>query len=441
MNFRNRIHRGVAETRRVLKSPASLRLCGLMFFLAFAADAQELSPLAKAPDWTRLEPFQETITHEDFVRLLDGVYAPGGAWQSTIKINADAALIAEDDAWSRVFTLRFAGDHAKPAPHYWRSPAKLPAPPKNKPLAGLKIALDPGHLGGRWAKMEERWFKIGDSKPVAEGDMALLTARLLARKLRALGAAVSFVRSAPGPVTEVRPRQLRKAAEAELKRQQLHFIRENYDGASDPVRQNTIQWESELLFYRISEIHARGRKVNGELRPDLTICLHYNAEAWGDEKNPTLTDKNHLHLILNGCYSGSELALDDVRFEMLLKLLTRCYPEEVAVSKKVAASLAGATGLPPYEYTGGNARRVEIDGTAEPYLWTRNLLANRLYRNPTIYVEPYVMNCRAVFDRVQMGDYEGEREVGGVMRKSIYREYADAVADGLADYFREARGR
>lgn len=434
MNFRKRIRRRCAWTPVFLILPVSWCLGGFLC-------AQELSPLAKPPDWSRLEQFQETIARDDFIKLLDGVYAPDGAWQSTIKIEDHDALIADDAAWSRVFTLRFAKGNAKPAPHYWRPPSKLPPFKKNKPLAGLKIALDPGHLGGHWAKMEERWFVAGDGNPVAEGDMTLLTAKILAKKLRALGAAVTFVHAAPGPVTDARPRQFRKAAWAELKRQQLHFIRENYNGATDPIKQNSIQWESELLFYRISEIHARGRKVNRELRPDLTICLHYNAEAWGDEKNPTFTKKNHLHLLINGCYSAKELALDDVRFEMLLKLLTRCYPWEVALSKSIATALANATGLPPYEYTGGNARRISFDGTGETYLWTRNLLANRLYLNPTIYIEAYVMNCREVFDRVQMGDYEGEREVGGVLRKSIYREYADAVAEGLADYCKETRAR
>src|SRR2546430_12649453 len=28
-------------------------------------------------------------------------------------------------------------------------------------------------LGGKWAKMEERWFQVGDSAPVQEGDLVL----------------------------------------------------------------------------------------------------------------------------------------------------------------------------------------------------------------------------------------------------------------------------
>ena len=41
------------------------------------------------------------------------------------------------------------------------------------------------------------------------------------------------------------------------------------------------------------------------------ICLHCNAEEWGDPAHPQLTDKNHLHLLVNGNYHAGELALAD----------------------------------------------------------------------------------------------------------------------------------
>ena len=49
------------------------------------------------------------------------------------------------------------------------------------------------------------------------------------------------------------------------------------------------------------------------------------------------------------------------------------------------------------------------------------------------------MNSKDAFARIEAGDYEGTRSVNGVERKSIFREYADSVADGLAEYYRTAR--
>jgi hypothetical protein len=71
----------------------------------------------------------------------------------------------------------------------------------------------------------------------------------------------------------------------------------------------------------------------------------------------------------------------------------------------------------------------------------RNLLATRLYRCPVVYCEPYVMNSREAFARIEAGDYDGVRNINGVERPSIFREYAGSVADGLADYYGKARNK
>jgi N-acetylmuramoyl-L-alanine amidase len=394
-----------------------------------------VSPLSTEPDWSQIQKFQKTITHDEFVRLLENVYAPNQVAAKWIKIEPDRAEIrTEGDQW---LALKFAANEQsrKSVPKYWKTPARLPRD-NDLPLKGLTIALDPGHLGGKWAKMEERWFQIGDSKPVTEGDLTLQTAKVLAARLRAIGARVVFVRAKEGPITSLRPSDLRAEALASLKQEKVEPIIASYDGPADPMKEHAIQWEAERLFYRVAEIHERARKVNRELQPDLTVCLHFDAEPWGDPAHPTLTDANHLHLIVNGAYSESELDYDDVRFNMLLKLLSQAFDEELGLGESLAKSLSEATGLPAFRYQGTNAYPVGTTG----YVWVRNLLANRLYRCPVAYVECYVMNSRSFFQRFQAGPYPGEREFDGVMRKNVYDEYADGVARGLEDYFRAARG-
>jgi hypothetical protein len=141
-------------------------------------------------------------------------------------------------------------------------------------------------------------------------------------------------------------------------------------------------------------------------------------------------------LLINGSYLQSELEFDDERFEMIRRLLSRACDEEIAVADSVALSMAGQTGLPSFQYpTTLTTTKIGSSG----YVYARNLLATRIYRAPVVYCEPYVMNNQGVFDRIQAGDYEGTRQFNGVERKSIFREYADSVADGLADYYRKAR--
>ena len=394
-----------------------------------ASFSQRLTPLSQPPDWDQLNQFQETITHDEFVNALESVYAPNGAAAQWISVNSAEAVVQENA--SHRFVLRFAPnlETRKPVPRYWTSVNQL-NPNNDAPLAGLKIAIDPGHLGGKWAQMEERWFQVGSSVPVTEGDLTLRVAQILAPRLRKLGAEVTLVRSAPGPVTDARPTELHVEAEASLRDRGVTSALPSYTGPADANREQSIPWEAERLFYRVAEIHSRAKIVNEKIKPDLTLCLHFNAEPWGDPKHPALVSENHLHLLINGAYSSAELGYDDERFAMLVKLLNRAYPEEVAAAESLAGSMARITGLPPYSYSGSNAKRIGSSG----YVWARNLLANRLYECPVVFIEPYVMNSREVFARIQAGEYQGLRNFAGVMRPNIYEEYVQGVVDGLTAY-------
>jgi hypothetical protein len=99
--------------------------------------------------------------------------------------------------------------------------------------------------------------------------------------------------------------------------------------------------------------------------------------------------------------------------------------------------MAAATGLPPYRYPAGSGTVLAVPG--QPYVWARNLLANRLYECPVVFLEPYVMNSRTDFARLVAGDYDGLREINGQPRRSIFREYADALAAGLNRHFTRYR--
>jgi hypothetical protein len=404
-----------------------------------ASDAADnLGILGAHPRWNVLEKYQETITHDEFARLIDTVYCTHGFAADLITMDEKSARILTNRDAQKFFTLRFAQDETsrERVPRLWR-PAKSLVPAKpDKPLSGLRIALDPGHLGGEWAKIEERWFQVGGSAPVEEGDLTLRVARLLAPRLRKFGAKVSFIRSSSEPITSKRPADFKELATKILIKNGVPQPRTDVLDPNDPEKEQTIHWQSEILFYRYSEIRHRAVLVNTKLHPDLVLCLHFNAEGWGDPNAPTLIDTNHLHLLVNGSYLKDELEFDDERFEMIRRLLSRAYDEELPLADTIAGAMARETKLPPYEYpTTNSTTKVGTSG----YVYARNLLATRLYRCPVVYCEPYVMNSNDVFARIQAGDYEGTRSVNGIERKSIFREYADSVADGLAEYYRKAR--
>lgn len=395
---------------------AALLLSGLPEVTVFARS----SPLAGPVDWGWLRACDGVLSRSQFMELLDRTYAPDGAAAGCVEVGERTVRIRTGDTtWTEVAFAQ-EGTSPKPPTRFWRSAAEMGPASTERPLKGVRVAIDPGHLGGDWAKMEGRFFQMGRTRPVREGDLTLAVAKKLKPQLEKLGAEVQLLRTSTQPVTRERPKTLRDEAVAELK------------GSPTPER---IQTQSELFFYRISEIRERARQVNQRWKPDLVLCLHFNAEDWGEPEHPQLQPRNHLHALINGSYGSKELEWDDVRSEMLAQLFERTTSEALPLTEAVVGALAEETGLPPFTYFSSNARRV--GSTA--YVYARNLLANRLYRAPVVFLEPYVMNSEPVWKRVQMGDYSGEKTVDGVPRKSLINEYASGVTEGLARYYRKVR--
>src|SRR5436853_7140059 len=124
-----------------------LRRFLLLFGLLQATEllAADISPVGDKPHWPTLERYQETMTRDDFTRLLQNIYATRG-YDDLIQINEVSARIVEDAAAQKFFTLRFANETPRKLPaHYWRRIDKLQRVSAKRPLSGLNVTLDPGH--------------------------------------------------------------------------------------------------------------------------------------------------------------------------------------------------------------------------------------------------------------------------------------------------------
>jgi N-acetylmuramoyl-L-alanine amidase len=397
----------------------------------------KLSALAEVPDWSKLEALGGVLTREEFERAMQEIYTDGSRFPVPWRIEGNALVVETSPGRPTINILfRESNQPAVRANRYWRTPSELPALKTDEPvLTGVHIALDPGHIGGAWARVEERWLSMKEGEAIQEGTMSLQVAKLLKPRLEALGAIVALVRPDENPVSKLKPDDLRPQARAVLLEAGVTQPVEYYSSNQEEARIISVQWQAEKLFYRVSEIRARAKRVNEELHPDLVLCLHFNAEAWGDPKNPSFVDKNHFHLLINGCYSPEELQLEDVRFEMLRRLFSRTEAQELAMAGPTADAMMQATGLPPYIYNTSNARRVS--GNAA--VFARNLLANRLFQCPVLYYEPYVMNHGQTYQRLLLGHYLGRTLLGDQLISSPIEDYARGVVRGLVNYYTEAR--
>ncbi|YCM44059.1 N-acetylmuramoyl-L-alanine amidase [Verrucomicrobiaceae bacterium 227] len=333
----------------------------------------ELADLIPPPDWSQLDRFQNTLSRETFLDRLTTVYTKSDAWKQFISVESGHAQIGD-------YRLQFSPtDHPAPGALWnW----KATPTPSGKPLAGLHIAIDPGHIGGDFAKLEERHHEYPGIPPIQEGTMTLKTARILKPLLEAQGARVTLVRDKLEPLTPYSP----------------------------------ANFKNPVLFYRTSEIRTRARLVNEVIQPDLVLCLHYNGTA---SRIPI--PGQHFHIILNGTYAPGELANEDERFAMLQRILSGVITEEIPLATRIADVFANATQLPAYTYPAYSTTSQNVAG--HPFLWARNLLANRLYLCPVIFMEPYVMNSTEFVTRFQLNP------------QAIYQEYAQAVAEGIISYY------
>ena len=268
----------------------------------------------------------------------------------------------------------------------------------------------------------------GQDRPVQEAVLNLTVARLLKQQLDQQGCEVVLTKNDFQPVTDKRPADFRGQAEQEIVQSKAF---DSYPPLErEAALADAIRKRQEQLFYRRAEIAARAKLVNDWYNPDLTICLHFNAVAWNEHND--LVDDNRLVVFVHGDYLPAELIDDAQKLRVFRKILeqSHCRNRRLPVAESVANALAQATKLPPAQF-GFGARRV---GTNE-YVYARNLAANRLIDGPVIFLEPYYMNNKVVYQRLQLGDYDGEKVIDGHEYRSIFREYADAVFEGFAVRF------
>jgi hypothetical protein len=120
---------------------------------------------------------------------------------------------------------------------------------------------------------------------------------------------------------------------------------------------------------------------------------------------------------------------------MFHRLFSRTWEEEVPLAKTLAETLATSTGLPPYTYTTPNA--LPIAGS--PFVFARNLLANRLYQCPVIFFEPYVMNHQQTYRRLLLGHWVGRTLIDGTLQSSAIEDYVQGIVKGLLKHYQTHR--
>lgn len=420
----------VSTTTWAAPEPDSQRFEKLQAVLAHLGIAEEPS---RAADAARFDGAQTRKGFETIIKYID----PKGELKRYVSWDDQGLTLFRDRDTKKVadFSLAFkqAGAPADAAGvlRHLKAAALNSAA---EPLKGLRIALDPGHMGGKfWDQKTGKYVRTKDGY-VSEGVIALQTCLLLGEELKKLGAEVLLTRDELDAVAEEKLEQYVIKPYAELE------VLNNTDSpwfdallASQPLGPKLLaaaaknaqiknlysQSQRDKYFIFRVDLSARARKINA-FKPHLTLVVHFDA-SHGDR---TYNGANIVRGYVAGNFMNGEVASRETRFQALSSALNgHRFVESSVFTAAVVGGIAEATGIKvlrsPEDY-----QAIKVgDG-----VYARNLALNRLVSEGVMtYVEVMHYDHTPEFRRLAVND----RHVTINGKKIDYSSRLDDIVDGF----------
>lgn len=380
-----------------------------------------------APAVTSLAGHQTVAGYRSILRIMD----PSSVFTRLLsRLDESAAsqlpasvplLSVFQDQTSRAtldFQVRLAQDHVEPVldPAYFHN-RLLDAQrenPSDRPLRGLRIALDPGHMGGDfWDRRTGKYIVDPRGRRLSEGVMALQTALLLEQKWTALGAEVLLTRRDLVPVTPVRFRDFSpadygdgKLREAAHDRWFLALLNTAEPGPSllsaftrSSLRQALYsEGRRDQYFILDIDLNARSQMIR-DFNPDIALVIHFDT---GDVPGHSTAINyeagvfSSVKAYVTGAVSLDELATrEDRKYFALHALDSDSWNASLNLGRNIVHSMSSQLHLPFGQYGGGQAVHVE------PGIFARNLEVSRKIPHAAVsYLECLHYNDAHEFDRL-----------------------------------------
>lgn len=349
--------------------------------------------------------FQETLTREEVKTKIETMLQKDKEVSNFYSLSDQALYIfaSKEDKENHLpeFVLRLG---SKPK----IKPNKLPSfGNPYTPLKGLRVAIDPGHIGGAFSKLEEKYIHmkpkeeqgIYEEIEFSEGDLAVLTAKKLARKLKALGAEVLLTKTQPG--SPVYKKDYSKWLEEDFD-DAVSFLVTRQDNPTIQEKERlywkTIASESEVFrsTYNFLDVERRAELINA-FKPHVTVTCHYNLGGIYDSKGytPGVTDDYTLFFVpgafkrgslKNEKFKNSSLKSERARYEFVRLLLTDDIEQSVLLAKIAREHAKSILDLPSGDHC--NYLKVLCLKNDEG-IYHRNLVLTRMVHSPLLYCEPF----------------------------------------------------
>ncbi|HBS47639.1 TPA: hypothetical protein DEO28_04740 [Candidatus Dependentiae bacterium] len=402
--------------------------------------------------YSDFDQYQETVSKYEVETKIKKFLQKDNDIQNYYEVTENELLVF-DSAESKnlknpEFVLRF-GNKTKPVLNSFV--LKLQS---NKPLQGLKIALDPGHLGGKMAIVENRFIDLilpdeaHTKVHFDEGTLVTFTAKILKLYLTAAGADVLLTREEPGKAAfnlsfnDWCKQEFGIATDQDWTTEETRDIVLNrLNNAPMPLTyknelikkltiifqesENKILQLKQTLFrfcYNQLDLKARSEKIN-QFHPNLTIIIHLNSSDTVKE----ICEADYNLTFVPGSFLKGDLKDPAARYEFIRLLATDDLEESIRLSQAIAKNMETTLKIPLQKslYMPNDTFFIS------PGVYCRNLALTRRVHSILCYGESLIQNNAEEAKRLATKDtnFNGEAVSSRII------EVANAYFKGICEYF------
>ncbi len=416
-----------------------LRLWLLSFIVIQCAAAQ----------FSDFDPYQETISRVECEAKISNYLLRDAAIGDFYTItDIELVVFQTPEKIAPEFVLKF-GTKPKPTADIFKPDLSSP-----KPLEGVRIAIDPGHLGGPMARTEERFIDMElahkDNMRVQfdEGTLALMTAKILRCYLIQAGAEVLLTRDEPGQpvcyqsfsewcnkefnitdagdwlVPKNQQRILDYLASAKVPGSSQQELKRRIDciKCASINKEHLIKQALFRLCYNFYDLIARADKINA-FAPHTTIIIHYNAREIADASS-----SNYNLTFIPGNFLKGQLETDREHYEFMRLILNEDLERSLLLSTYITHNMQSKLDVPLMNsdlYQPAISRRISSG------VYCRNLFLTRLVHSPLCYGETLIQNNPEEAERLAQKTIP----FNGVLVSARVVQVAQAYFQGICQYF------
>lgn len=401
---------------------------------------------AEAVEPTTLDDMGPNFSFDELKKRL-GVFDPDKAAPSFLSFLGSNLRIFKDKTSKREVDLDFDLNRTVKRPQTLRERIlAAKRNPRDRQLSGLRIALDPGHMGSPiWDKRTGKFAKLGN-QIVSEGEINLQECLLLKRELEKLGAIVLITHDDLAPVTNIKYENLdiKYFGKRELRADSLEPWFQKLLASAPLGKQLMTNFENSAqvkkifggfyrgeFFIKREDLDARAKMMNA-FAPDITIYVHHDTVADGGVTN---NSPNKTRLYVPGAFQNTEYATREHRRSFMQHWLDKdAWELSIQLARASLSSIEATMGIPRAVTDGTESIRVENG------IFARNLLVPRKMRNTvTAYFEMFFYDRTSEFKALT--DFKYTMQIGGKPHKYSERvvQAAKSLRDGIVNFVANAQ--